>query len=340
MNFKISPEHQPLFNHGWGNPYLEKSYYSKLLNKFKNAIQNAVPPGAGCHSWIMSAANYGAMAGLSGDAIFNAIRAAIPPGRRHVPDSEIAKSIQRALHDHTGNTFTPRPRPKPVVRDGKKALQRIIDQGDPSEAALIESSPVPLHDDHLGDSVQFLEFMFEQIDRIFIGEHFGKRECIRSRDQWIELFRAGRRTHPHIIVNPLSGHPAPKRDGSGFTYRGDGNVTKFRNCLVEFDDLTHEQQIRFWSAAKLPIRALIDSGGKSIHAWLDVSKLASVHNLDQWDAAIKQRLYERVLIPLGVDRTGSNAARLSRLPGHFRSEKERFQRLLWLSPEGRAVHNV
>ena len=337
MNFKISKECHPLFNYERGNSCLVKPHHSRVLTKFNNAIRNAVPPGEGCHTWIMSAANYGAMAGLSGDEVFSAIRAAIPPGRRHVPDSEIEKTVRRAMHDHSGKTFTPRPRSKPVVRDGKKTLQRIIDQGDPSETALIESSPVPLHDDPVGDLVLFLEFMYGQIDRIFIGDHFGKSECIRSRDQWIEHFRAGRQTYPHIIINPLSGRPAPKKDGSGLTYRGDGNVIRYYYCLVEFDDLTHEQQIRFWSAAKLPIRALIDSGGKSIHAWLDVSKLASVHNLDQWDAAIKRHLYERVLIPLGVDRTGSNAARLSRLPGHMRAEKGKYQRLLWLSPEGRAV---
>jgi hypothetical protein len=87
----------------------------------------------------------------------------------------------------------------------------------------------------------------------------------------------------------------------------------------------------------LPILALIDSGGKSIHAWLDVQKLSSITTCDEWTREIKIGLYERVLIPLGVDRACCNPSRLSRLPGFFRSETGRFQRLLWLSPVGRRV---
>ncbi|HNS91236.1 MAG TPA: hypothetical protein PKJ72_14455, partial [Deltaproteobacteria bacterium] len=111
----------------------------------------------------------------------------------------------------------------------------------------------------------------------------------------------------------------------------------YRYCVVEFDDLSREDQIRFWSSAHLPIVALIDTGGKSIHAWLQVSKLAEVRTLDEWDEQIKVRLYEKLLIPLGVDPQCKNASRLSRLPGHFREEKNSMQRLLWLSREGRRL---
>jgi hypothetical protein len=52
--------------------------------------------------------------------------------------------------------------------------------------------------------------------------------------------------------------------------------------VAEFDNLSREDQIRFWSAVKLPIVALIDSGGKSTHCWLEVSKLATVETFDQW----------------------------------------------------------
>jgi hypothetical protein len=83
--------------------------------------------------------------------------------------------------------------------------------------------------------------------------------------------------------------------------------------------------------------ALIDSAGKSIHAWLDVQKLAPVSTSEEWEKNIKNRLYDRLLTPLGVDGACSNPARLLRLPGHFREEKGKYQRLLWLSPEGRPI---
>jgi len=128
-----------------------------------------------------------------------------------------------------------------------------------------------------------------------------------------------------------------KKSGNGETLRGDLSVKEYRYCVVEFDDLSREDQIRFWSAAKLPIVVLIDSGGKSIHAWLQVSKLAEVKAPEQWQSNIKGWLYDRLLIPLGVDAACNNPSRLSRLPGHFRQDKESMQRLLWLSNEGKPL---
>ena len=134
-----------------------------------------------------------------------------------------------------------------------------------------------------------LKTHFKPWEFVFIG---GGKEVgvlgqnIRTGAEWIAFFEAGGTAGPYIIVNPLSGAPAPKEDGSGeMTYRGNGNVRHFRYCLVEFDTLTREDQIRFWSAAKLPIVALIDSGGKSIHAWLDVQRLSKVTTINEWRRA-------------------------------------------------------
>ena len=104
-----------------------------------------------------------------------------------------------------------------------------------------------------------------------------------------------------------------------------------------FDTQSREDQIRFRSVAKLPFVALIDSGGKSIHAWLDVQKMAKVETKERWVKEIKGHLYDRLLTPLGVDGACSNPARLSRLPGHLRAEKGGYPRLLWLSAEGREI---
>jgi hypothetical protein len=160
---------------------------------------------------------------------------------------------------------------------------------------------------------------------------------IRTASEWITYYRGGGKTAPHILINPLTGIPTMKKTGDGETLRGDGNIASYRYCMVEFDGLNREHQIRFWSAVKLPIVALIDSGGKSLHAWLDVSKLATVTTSEQWQSEIKVRLYDRLLTPMGIDGACSNPARLSRLPGHYREEKSAWQKLLWLSREGRSV---
>lgn len=187
----------------------------------------------------------------------------------------------------------------------------------------------------MNDAILVLKTLFKPTDRLCIGGPYDVTN--KSVEEWIALAEKGVKIGPHIIPNPLSGTFAPKKSGDGETLRGDLNVTEYRHCVVEFDDLSREEQIRFWSAVKLPIVALIDSGGKSVHAWLQVSKLATVTTAEQWATHIKLRLYDQILTPMGIDSACSNPARLSRLPGHYRTEKGAYQRLLWLSPEGRPI---
>ena len=309
--------------------------------RYHDALTRIPPPGCGCHITLLTVANYGVLAGLSSEQIFSNIRQAIPTGTRRISDGEIFQAINKALGDHRGGTYTSRTRPAPVVQDGKAALQRIIDQGKISnEIDLWEASPIRLLDEPQGDPALFLETLYKPTDLVWIGDRYQSGiigDTIKTTGELIGHFKNGGKTGPFIIINPLTGTSAPKKTGDGETLRGDGNVAVYRYCMAEFDNLSKESQIRFWSAVKLPIVALTDSGGRSIHAWIDVQKLAPVKTSVQWAAEIKGRLYDQILTPLGVDAACSNLARLSRLPGHYREEKGAWQRLLWLSAEGRPI---
>ena len=272
--------------------------------------------------------------------MFSDLRRSIPPGTRRISDREITDAINKALSDHQGGKFTPRPRPAPIVQNGATARQRIIDSAKISdEADLWEASPLRLWDEPKNDAVLLLETLYEPTDLIFIGDRVQPGiigETIRTVADRITFLQDGGKTGPHIIPNPLTGQEGTTKEGKP-SFRCDATVSAPRYCLGEFDNLSREDQVRFWSAIKLPIVALIDSGGKSIHAWLDVQKWAKVETPEQWQTEIRVKLYERLLIPYGVDSACSNEARLSRLPGHFRTEKKAWQRLLWLSKEGRPV---
>jgi hypothetical protein len=300
------------------------------LQRYREKLSSIPPPGCGCHVFLLATANLGILAGLSADTIFRDIRQSIPQGSRRIPDKEIHDSLSKAISDHNYGTYTPRPRPTPAVRDGKAALQKIIDQGRiNNEVDLWEFTPVRLMGEPQEDTAVFLSQLFNPTEYVFIGDPYDGTS-VKTVAAWIDDFKNGLKTSPHICINPLTGLPADKKAGDGTTLRGDGNIATYRFCLVEFDTLKREDQIRFWSAVKLPIVALIDSGGKSIHAWLEVSKLATVMISEQWTAEIKCRLYDRLLTPLGADGACSNPARLSRLPGHYRKEK-------WLSTEGKPI---
>jgi hypothetical protein len=237
-----------------------------------------------------------------------------------------------------------RPKHRPAIQNGKIVLQNIIKEGTISrEADLCDLSPIRLCEPREYDPILFLNTMYDPDDLIWMGERYDPgvmgRNIMTVAD-WIKLIRLTGKTAPFFIINPLSGQSAPKMSGLGETYRGDRNVKTFKYALVEFDTLTHEDQIRFWSAVKLPIRCLVDTGGKSIHALVDVRKTAKIETYDQWQSLIKSSLYDQHLTPMGVDSNCSNPARLSRLPGHFRAEKNSWQRLIWLSSEGRRITNV
>ncbi len=319
----------------------ERAAKSYRLERYQEALKEIPPPVCGCHTSLLSVANLGAIAGISAQEIFEGIRQNIPEGSRRIFNREIQAAINKAMADHIGGTFTPRPRPLSTVRNGKEALQNIINQGYISgEADLWECSPYRLWGEPKDDSTLLLSTFFDEKEYVFIGERYQSGiigDTIRTVGEWITHFENGGKTAPHIIVNPLTGLPAPKENGDGETYRGNNNISAYRYCLVEFDNLSREEQIKFWTVIKLPIVSLIDSGGKSIHGWLDAQKLAEVRTKKQWQTEIEGRLYDRILAPLGVDTACANSARLSRLPGHFREEKGKYQRLLWIAPEGRPI---
>lgn len=111
----------------------------------------------------------------------------------------------------------------------------------------------------------------------------------------------------YVGMNPVS--PGGTRDE---------DVTAFRFALVESDQTSQEDQWARISASKVPCAAVIDSAGKSVHAWVRV------------DAKDRREYDERVAFlhayfP-GTDPKNKNPGRLSRLPDAKRKGKR--QRLL------------
>jgi hypothetical protein len=313
------------------------------FKRYQDYLASLPPPGGnGCHVALLGAANLGVMAGVPAEQIFSELKSAIPAGGRRVTDREIADAVNRAVADQkVGAALSRIPRPEPLVSDPASILRSLIDQEkDAAEADLWEASPTRIDWPPEEDAMQILQMLYDQDDLIFIGERYSDGildDTIRTSKRWVEYLCSGGKTAPHLIPNPLNGRPVPTKSGDTRTLRGDSNVTAFRFCVVEFDNLSLADQLSFWFSVNLPISALIDSGGKSIHGWLDVRRLADVATGENWDHHIKNRLYAQALVPLGVDSACSNPSRLSRLPGHFREGSRRQQRLLYLSPEGGRV---
>ena len=297
------------------------------------------PGGNGYHPRLLGAANIGIRAGIPPAEVAAALRAHTPAGGRRVPDREIADAVSKAALGRSGppqRRGAPRWRiPQPTVRPFDAVgfmAARLAEGAVHGEADIWEASPVRLGTTCEQDTLLLLEALYTPGDVLFIGDRYER--TVKTVAEWLADFRSGRPIPPHITPNPLTGETATTKDGRP-SFRADACVKTFRFAVAEFDGMSLEDQLRFWWAVNLPVCALIDSGGKSLHAWI---RIDGVETAEQWTDLVEGRLFGRWLVPLGCDAACRNEARLSRLPGHFRAEKWRWQRLLYLAPEGKAIH--
>ena len=170
-----------------------------------------------------------------------------------------------------------------------------------------------------GDIVNFVVSSFEK-DGKFLpnGKGVNKSfdDLIKACDTYDDLgFILGdwnKKAGAWARINPMSGEGCKNSD-----------VVEFRHCLIESDSLPKEEQLKKICELNLPCSALVDSGGKSIHAIVKI------------DAGKDEKLYrERVsklhefLAKNGfpVDKACKNASRLSRIAAVTRDGKR--QRLI------------
>jgi RecA-family ATPase len=212
---------------------------------------------------------------------------------------------------------TPRPEPKP-----------------PREAPPL--SPVALPDAMADGVLKLLDACFAPAEFVSIaparedeaGEVAPTRGVTLTRDEWEERVAAkgiercfSTTLGLFIRINPMKKGGAKNED-----------VTAFRHVLVEFDrddkgtPIPKEQQYAAILASGLPVSVLIDSGNKSLHAWVRV---------DAPDSAEYRRRVDIIWDWFDgrcLDRQNKNPSRLSRCPDGRRTVdgEVRVQRLLAL----------
>jgi RecA-family ATPase len=190
---------------------------------------------------------------------------------------------------------------------------------DPKRVAEIAFGAVPLTTSDL------LLAAFKDEDIVCITHEAGQTEDGRffpaskgnflTRAEWIKRFFGpdgktiftGLEAGAWIRINPF------KADDFSGT---DGSVASYRNVLVEFDKKAKDEQIAIFQQSNLPITALIDSGGKSVHAWVRVD----AETKEQWEER-RNTVYD-FLADHEPDPQNKNPSRWSRLGGVMRGDKE------------------
>ena len=113
----------------------------------------------------------------------------------------------------------------------------------------------------------------------------------------------------YVRFNPL--------DGQGVA---DKNVTAFRYAVIESDDMTIEKQYSVLKALQLPIRILVHSGNKSLHAIIRVDAA----DYDEYRKRVDYLYKTCQDNGMSLDRQNRNPSRLSRLPGVMRNGKPQY----------------
>ena len=308
---------------------------ARATEKYEASLRTIPPPGTGCHAALLGVANLGVMAGINEHTLLADIRAAIPLGRRRVPDSEIMDAIHKAQADVSpiGDNQTRQYRKTaPVQKPAFKGMTYrniLIQQGQGAlEIDFMELSGGTLPPDPSVDAVYLLTAFYKPQDILFTGDVFDTQ--VDTAERILERIQGGAAVPPHIIPNPMTG--AFVENGGKGSFRCDAAVAQHRFSIVEFDDMARPDQLAFWHSIikrnLLPVAALVDSGNKSIHAWLEVN----LPDAAAWQREVRDGLYHPMtgrMSMMGADRACQNPARLSRMPGHKRGDK--WQSLIYLN---------
>lgn len=190
---------------------------------------------------------------------------------------------------------------------------------DPAYGSVQKVPDMPHNYDGRGEMLEYLTTLFDEDDYVGFctqaiydqkkekwkpaGTVYG-----RTAGQIIEDLRAGRTGFgtPNeaagiwIRFNPL--------DGQG---ENDTNVTRWKHCLLESDDIPIEQQWSLIQSMHLPCTFVINSGGKSLHAIVKID----AENAQQYRSRVDDLYKYAEQAGFKPDPQDKNASRLSRLPG-------------------------
>lgn len=232
--------------------------------------------------------------------------------RSHCSPPWSEKDLRHKLNDAY---VRPHDRPKGWLKGQERAVGangRMV--FDAKRVAKIVLGELPI------STADFILAAFKDEDYICITNEAGQSEDGRyfpaskgiflKRSDWItKFFGPGAPGKAHfesteqgawIRINPY------KPDDTSGT---DAGIADWRHILVEFDNRTKEEQISIFHQSNLPITALIDSGGKSVHAWVRVN----APDKQSWEER-RNAVYE-FLADYEPDPQNKNPSRWSRLGG-------------------------
>ena len=234
-----------------------------------------------------------------------------------------------------GNQYGWTSMPVPLV-DARMTAE-IVKRGlGATEEQLRAASPVAVDWPDEEVAWRMVDALYEPDDLLFIGKLTNEGQIdgtVRPVGAWVDILRDDGCGYSHFIANPLTGVRGTTEDGKP-TYLARECVASHRFATVELDSVPSDQQLAFWSALPhLPIAAITHTGGEALQVLVRVDAADAA----EWASDVAVKLFDQILVPLGVSDRWKSAIRFACLPGHRRTDTGLRYRLLYFAPAGKAV---
>jgi hypothetical protein len=286
------------------------------------------PAGAGVHSWVLAAANYCRLGGLTPAAAGDLIAGKMT--RAPSPANEIVTAIRKAYDTpYFSGSFNRHPARVPLgkIQYEPKRLQtfasRISAPDDWAQWLRARSPKLP----ETQNAFSFLKHLYAPGETLLVFDRMKALKptlALRISDpmdcrvpEYISSGGSG--AGIWFLANPVDGL---EHNGS---VRNHECVTTFRYAVFESDVTPAKEFLALIVQLPLRIAAIYTSGGRSVHALVRLDAKSKEDFNSQIDPL------KRPLKALGVDPATLSAVRLSRLPGCARPQKSGFQTLLYLN---------
>lgn len=225
---------------------------------------------------------------------------------------------------------------KPAARSPADQCDWWLNGKKTTPVELTATSPVAFKGSPVEQLVEFFEMLYAPDERLNIVCRFTMREekanpqgggKTMTRTEWCDYFKKSGIPQSDagawLRMNPCN--PGSGSDGA----ITDVDVTAWAFMLLESDVIPAETMMALFQNLRLPIAAVIKSGGKSVHGWV------KLNSADETEYAAMVLKVVSILKPFGLDASNKNPSRLSRLPSAHRkiqAHGDGMQSLLYLNP--------
>lgn len=289
-------------------------------------VQPCPPDGGGCNAWNYRTIITLLAAGVSKEEATELVRQMSCRLDKAKLAEETTRSIERAEEflalDESTRKKRSRPKRFSVPFDYECLKEQVADVGDPYEI-------LDKHSDECHSVSDYLAKLFRpgEIGCVLRSARY-KKDLFFPKDFKRPPYESrvpGGEEGVFFLNNPVVGSSV---QGS---YRSKNCVTEFRHLVLECDHPASEfpditgMWLQYLITLPVPIKSIVTSGGKSIHAIVDLGT-ETEHDFD----LMLDTLFEP-LVMSGADPNSLTPVRLTRLPYSFRGKKE--QELLYVKSE-------